>query len=953
MISKSFFRNRVARRIFLLFIISTLIPILILASLSLRQVNILTTEQVTSRLKQDAKFYGLSIYDHLLVIEEQLSFFGSMLKSGQGDPILHHSEYGPISGLSLLQNGAIKSHYFGRSHQPPSFSDTEWIHMREGKSVVSMIQQEYAKPVIFISRLIDVDSENRGIITALINQDYLWGDADLFNNKTSACIFGLSFSYLHCSNNPGNPFQEMIADSKHFTSTSVNTILDSEDNLSGSWRLFLQARFSQSEWKIILLQNSTDAFSQLKFFSGIYASVVLLAILIVSLFSIYLIRRNMVPLEALMTGIRKMSDNQYDTQVSLHSADEFEEVADAFNTMTSRIGSQIDRLTAQAEIDHLILSRPSVDDIVNIAFNGIERLTSCSWMGMAIMQDEQSHTFQLKGRNRGEDHARVINDLILSKMEIQTALSLESIVVDDQDDQFAPSLRHYPTAESKSYLILPITNMDGLIALLILGYISNPPSKDAEQSREFSNRIAVAFSNASWEEKLYTQAHFDPLTSLPNRMLLEDRLDQEISHAARNDTYLAVLFLDLDRFKIINDSLGHEFGDSLLKVMAKRMCKCLRQEDTVARLGGDEFVILIRGLVSPERALTTATSIAEKVIAEVSKPVTLEEHDIHITTSIGIAICPTDGNNTDTLLRNADTAMYHAKDLGRGNFQFYSEKLNAAAKNRLNMESRLHKALDEDEFEFHYQAKVDPVTGIIVGGEALIRWIDQDEGTIYPNRFITIADEIGLTTRIGKWGLEQACIQAKQWSSQLSRPFRISVNISAHYFHHGNLLKHVQNALRNAELEAACLEIEITESTAMYDMERTILILTQLRDLGVFISIDDFGTGYSSLTYLKYFPVYALKIDRSFIMQIPYSEKDTAIVKSTISLAHNLGLKVVAEGVETREQLNVLTSMGCDEIQGYIYSSPVKTEQFTELLSKGPFVLTETTAKQENGSTSH
>jgi diguanylate cyclase (GGDEF)-like protein len=946
----TFFRNRVARRIFLLFVISSLIPVLIMAVLSLRQVNTLTTEQITSRLKQDAKFYGLSVYDRLLVIEDELEFYAYILQSEKSEEIALTSDKGHISALQLQLDDEKQSLLFGVFHPLPNFSDSDRQHMQAGKSLISVVEGDENAPAIFMSRLISPGSEQRGIVSALIEPAYLWGDPDLFSNEISLCMFGLSSYYLHCSQNPRNPFFGM--GKARFNPASVNGILGNKDNVIGRWRLFLQARFAQSEWTVVLIQNRSNAFTQLGRFSGIYAAVVLLILMIVSLFSIYLIRKNMVPLEALMTGIRSMSDNRFDTQLSIKSDDEFEEVADAFNTMTSQIGNQISRLQTQAEIDQLILSRPSIDDIVNIALAGIERLIECTWVGMAILSDEKSHTFQLKGRPSGEDHATIIKSFTLSRKELQTAITRSSILVTDSDEEFTLHLSSI-LMHNRLFMILPIINVDGLFALLILGYDSEPPTQDLEQATEFSNRIAVAFSNAAWEEKLYQQAHFDALTGLPNRMLLEDRLEQEISHALRANEYVAILFLDLDRFKNVNDSLGHEFGDMLLKIIAKRLAKCLRQEDTVARLGGDEFIVLVRGLASSNKALATTSSIAEKIISEITRPLLLEEHDIRMTTSIGIAICPTDGKDKETLLSNADSAMYHAKDLGRGNFQFYSEQLNKAARFRLEMESKLHKALDDDEFEFHYQPKVDPKTNIITGGEALIRWNDKQEGLISPAQFIPIAEEVGLATRIGMWGLKKACHQAQVWNQLRAQPLRISVNITAQHFHHGNLLEHVKTSLQESGLQPSCLEIEITESTAMYDMEHTITILNEIREMGVVISIDDFGTGYSSLTYLKYFPVYALKIDRSFIKQIPYSEKDFAIVRSTIVLAHNLGIKVIAEGVENHEQLQALNAMGCNEIQGYLFSRPLPVDQFSELLARVTLSPPDSATLQESGTSAN
>jgi len=440
--------------------------------------------------------------------------------------------------------------------------------------------------------------------------------------------------------------------------------------------------------------------------------------------------------------------------------------------------------------------------------------------------------------------------------------------------------------------------------------------------------IAVAFANAAWEDRLYTQARYDLLTTLPNRASLEERLEQEISHASRFDECVAILFLDLDRFKNINDSLGHEFGDAVLKEISSRFRKDLREEDTVARLGGDEFVVMLRGLENSEKAVASASAVAEKIIHFITRPIILDEHEIRITTSIGISIYPTDAMNMNTLLRNADSAMYHAKDMGRGNFQFYSEELHAAANYRLEMETKLHRAVEQDEFELYYQPKLDTKTQTIIGSEALIRWIDEDGNFIEPTKFIAVAEDIGLTTVIGEWALKVACKQAREWL------LPISVNISARHFHHGSLVEHVKAALHEANLDPQYLEVEITETTTMHNLEKTVSVLESLKEVGIKISIDDFGTGYSSLNYLKHFPVDKLKIDRIFIKNILLLEKDLAIVKSTVSLAHNLGLNVIAEGVELEEQREALEELGCDELQGFLYSQALPAEEFIQYYRK-------------------
>ena len=921
------FRSKVARRVFFLFIVSALIPVIILAVLSLNQVRIVSTEQVASRLKQDAKFYGLSLFDRLKVVEEELLFHASMLDAKGTPPSVGARDAGHLSDWRIHQNGTARSDGTGETHEDHGFDEGAIAHMKNGRSVLSVSVQESGYPALFMSRIVNLDQENSPILSARIHESYLWGDQDRFGEKVSACVLGSSYSYLHCTNAEMHPVGKYLKDQGGLTVQAIESLVESKDMLMGRWVLFMQPNYFVNKWNVLLFQHREEAFAQVKQFSGIYAIVILMVFLVVVMFTIYLIRRNTVPLEALLEGIRRFSEQKFSSRVKVNSKDEYKEVADAFNYMSERIGNQINRLKTQAYVDRLILSRPSVDDIVEIAHDGIRRLLVCDSVDLALVEDHHSRVFHLKEYKPQDIEIGASRYFTLDMKVVDKVTQGDTVVVDASEHELQTRLQKAGIADCNYYLVLPVLNVDELFGIFILGFQDQPGQEEVDLGKEFSNRIAVAFANAAWEEKLYNQARYDTLTSLPNRASLEERLEQEISHASRVNEYIVVLFLDLDRFKNINDSLGHEFGDAVLKEMSSRLHTSLREEDTVARLGGDEFVVMLRGLESSEMAGVTATTVAEKIVDIVSRPVVLDDHEIRMTTSIGISVYPTDAEDINTLLRNADSAMYHAKDLGRGNFQFYSEELNAAANYRLQMETKLHRAIEKEEFELHYQPKIDSRTQKVISCEALIRWTDLDGTRVEPSKFISVAEDIGLTTVIGEWALKKASSQAKAWQ------IPVSVNISARHFYHGNLVDHVKSALEESDLEPKYLEIEITETTTMHNMERSVQVLSALKEVGVRISIDDFGTGYSSLNYLKHFPVDTLKIDRIFIKNILQDEKDLAIVKSTVSLAHNLGLNVVAEGVEYEEQKRALDELGCDELQGYLYSRALPPEQFHKYLN--------------------
>ena len=425
-------------------------------------------------------------------------------------------------------------------------------------------------------------------------------------------------------------------------------------------------------------------------------------------------------------------------------------------------------------------------------------------------------------------------------------------------------------------------------------------------------------------------ASHDALTGLPNRVLLDDRLSQAIAHANRDGHGFAVAMFDLDRFKIVNDSFGHRAGDELLKEVAHRLAGIARSTDTVGRLGGDEFLFIMVRVAKAEEAELVARRAVESLRGTIRlRGVNV---DIHTSASIGIAMFPNDGQTVETLIANADAAMYCAKQRGRNKIQPYTSGMNAVTQEKVKLESDLHEALTLKQFELHYQPKVDTTTGMIHGAEALLRWRHPQRGLVPPAEFIPLAEACGLIESIGGWVVREGCRQARAWQDQGLPPLRVAVNLSAMQFRHGNLLHLIRDALNAASLEPRFLEVEITESALMSDPEESVAILEQLSRMGVVVSVDDFGTGYSSMSYLHRFPIDKLKIDRGFISELMSCADDATIVRAIVSLAHSLRLKVVAEGVETNEQLDLLKQLGCDQYQGYQFSPAVPPAEFAGLL---------------------
>jgi diguanylate cyclase (GGDEF)-like protein len=484
-----------------------------------------------------------------------------------------------------------------------------------------------------------------------------------------------------------------------------------------------------------------------------------------------------------------------------------------------------------------------------------------------------------------------------------------------QDEQLAAVRRN-----SNGYIWRAAAGSVGIVLLMaLLGRMSWQLAQS--RLRESETKLAHA-------QRVEYLAYHDGLTGLPNRSMFSKLLSQRISEAHRYNRQLAVAFLDLDRFKQINDTLGHEAGDQLLREVATRLQGCVRDSDTVARLGGDEFVVLLPELADGKYAAT----VAQKILAVIAKAFTLIGHEFRVTASIGISTFPQDGEDEQTLTKNADIAMYQAKAEGKNNFQFYSEKLNANSLERLTLESSLRHALERDEFRLHYQAKRDIRSGRIAGMEALLRWEHPDLGTVAPMQFIPIAEETGLIVPIGKWVLKTACLQSVAWQKEGLPPLGIAVNMTARQFSDEYLLHDIASILETTGMNPRLLELELTESLLIHDVENTLRILTGLKSLGIRIAVDDFGTGYSSLATLQRFPLDTVKIDRSFVGGLVGASEDTGLADAIIAMGKSLSLTVVAQGVETKEQAEFLRLHACDELQGFYFNKPMPADKFAQLM---------------------
>ncbi|MGD0761890.1 MAG: EAL domain-containing protein [Roseiarcus sp.] len=591
----------------------------------------------------------------------------------------------------------------------------------------------------------------------------------------------------------------------------------------------------------------------------------------------------------------------------------------------------------RTQILEMIATGAPLEDVLDRLVRQIESQLSGIFASVLLLDDDGARLRHGAAPSLAPAYTKAIDGIRIGPQAGScgtAAYRREAVVVADvMTDPLWADYRDLAAAHGlRSCWATPILSHQGAVlgAFAMYSTTVREPTEAETRFIDIATRFAgIAIERKLAEDRIQFMANHDALTGLPNRALLDDRLSQALLYAQRYDRWAAVAFVDLDNFKSINDSLGHNAGDELLKTVAKRMVACLRAMDTVARLGGDEFVVL---LVDLPKSADLISATVQKLRSAIAEPVCLEGHELRVTSSLGVANYPGDGADADALIANADAAMYRAKEKGRDNFQFYTPELNAKMREKFLLQAELRSAVARCEFVLLYQPQVDLRTGRVFAVEALIRWNRPTVGVVSPIDFIPMAEETGLIVPIGDWVLHEACRQNKAWQDAGLPPMNVCVNVSARQFREKDLISRVVDALKDSGLDAKYLELELTESLVMQDVEIAVATMKELQGLGVQLAIDDFGTGYSSLSALKNFPVARLKIDKSFIDGLPADENDKAVASAVIALGQKLNLRVIAEGVETDDQLAFLRANNCDEVQGYLFSRPIPAREIEELL---------------------
>jgi diguanylate cyclase (GGDEF)-like protein len=931
-IDKAFINGIVSRRIFALFVLSAFIPLLVITVLTYSQVSNLIAEQTRSRLVGASKDFALDINQRLIQAQDVLSRTTLRLRISGYMPNKQVLETlkDMYSSLAIAGPNAKPLRIFGDVTAWPSLDNSQIAHLMKGETLLIVRHDSGSLPLIQLLHIVDPASSKDFGLIAELKQSYLWGGDENFPYMTGLCIFAESGVMLFCSQSALASASAILA--SHLSNPAVSTqlLIGKEPSIMGQWQLYLKPKFDAPFWTALAVQPLAIARQPAEKFTRIFIAVIILTILLVALLSVSQIRRTMVPLEKLIKGTRRVAGEDFNHRVDVVRNDEFGELANSFNDMSSRLGSQLGTLKALSSIDQVILTKQDIDPAFEIALTRIRTLVTAGFLGIVVLDDAAASEARIYFLRAGKTGKLEMNRISVVTEALQGLLAR----ADGYWLESTNNLRHYilqPEFQlTGKIFILPIL-ADGTLSAFICVELNNAndlPPHILTQLRDLGDRIGVALSATARTEQLIYQARHDDLTGLPNRLLFKERLASEISLSKRENNLLALLFIDLDHFKSINDTLGHSAGDLLLKEAAQRLRNSSRESDTVARLGGDEFAIILPGITR----IQSATTVAENILHKFSESFMILGIECFINASIGIAISPADGDNGEILLRNADTAMYRAKAMGRGRFVYFKEQMNIAAIEHMTLEREIRQGLLRNEFMLHYQPKMDMATGKLSGVEALLRWNHPTRGLVLPEVFIGVAEDTGLIEEMGRQVIEDACAQYAAWDNAGVHIPHIAVNVSIRQFRRGDLLHIIKKALQTSSMPPGALEIEVTESLFMDEKNEGIPTLVNLRSMGIRVAIDDFGTKYSSLSQVRHLPADILKIDKSFVDDMIHDENARAIAKMLLDLAHTLNKYVVAEGLETQDQFNLLREWQCDVIQGFYYSKPLAPDKLVEFV---------------------
>lgn len=881
------FRSRVALRVFLLFVAVAVLPMAISAAFTSARLQGALQEEAYSDLRAESRRFGQALFGRLRASRRVLADDGAPGELA-AEMFAGVWQKGKDSWAPVFPGQRLAD--LDPSWLPGDFDGKPRLAVRDGVAVML------------------AETANGHLRFGALDTGYLVGELTDLPAGTHFCIAEQRRT-LACSDPVPKELQLWHAEPA--TGADLDFEVQGEAWLGSRWRLFTPSGFDASPWEIVIMQPARLALGMQRLFTDAFLFAIGATFVAVALLASVQIRRSLQPLERLVRGTEAFAARRFDKRIEVGPAgDEFSALADALNTMAGRLAHQFKTLDLLAKVDNQILCADGIDPVLEQSLEKLRQLVGATEVCM-IMGDPDHPT-------TARSFAADASGTTLARRELSPSdrVWLEALAPGTELNQI-DAARFFSADSGTIYAWRIDTGSEAQSVLFVYGDLLTEEQK--RSISDFAARMAVALTAAERDAELYRRANLDHLTGLPNRELFNDRLTQAIAMAKATQTKVGVLFVDLDRFKDVNDSLGHGLGDEVLKVAAKRLADQAGIADTVARIGGDEFIVVIPQYGDE----TKLRRRVEQVLTSLAQPIQLEQQELYLTASVGVASYPQDGETMGELMRKADAAMYAAKEKGGADARRFSENMDEQARRRVSLASELRRAIEQDELWLAYQPKISLTTGMPMGAEALARWTHPTRGAVSPGEFMPVIEETGLMEPFGEWLLDRACAQASRWLTSGQFHGRLAINISARQIQRGDLIDSLDRALVLHRLDPVSLELELTESALAEDIGRANMILDGLRTMGFTVAIDDFGTGYSSLEYVRSLTFDVLKIDQTFVRDMTNDRRAEAIAGAIVSLGKTLGKLIVAEGIETSEQARALEAMGCQLGQGFYFARPM------------------------------
>ena len=910
--TRQLFGSHVAWRMFGSFVVASLVPLLGFSWLATNRVGAALEQETFERLGELSRNYGQITLDKLVSVAETLGELGALEGHARDRP--------SITAVSVVTEGTER------------VVGGDWPGSRLGvkvdpeKPTVVVLPTPTGADIVIARRI------GAATVFARVAPEFLERSNGLLGSRAEVCLFrsaAPSLPPFYCSSPMSEPELRALAGHTHRYDGDerLGWESDGEEWLADDWQLFLPSRFAAEPWLVVVREPRSAALGALTTFERVIPQAAVLTLALILVLATSQIRRTLNPLDELLAGTKRIAAQDFKQPVQVGLRDEFGTLGEALNGMAKRLDHQFTALRGLAAIDRQILDATELDPVLETLFARLDELIpGARHFALIVDPDEPQHGRLYGSRDGAITMVRVV---VADKLHAWLATASAEIVTTPAELE-SLGLATDPSLSACVFSFAPMAGEPAAGALIAAKRDGSLLSAaEIDSLREFGARIAVALAASKREAELFQRAHYDSLTGLPNRELLHDRLHQAVAQAQREDHALAVLFVDLDRFKAVNDTHGHPVGDELLKETALRLSSVVRHADTVARLGGDEYALLLPNVHGP----IEAEAIAAKAAEVLRRPFRAEGHQSFVSASIGIAMFPEDGSTAIELLRKADMAMFNAKDAGKGCYRFFAEDMDRRVQERHSLHRDLRDALAARQLSLAYHAQRTMNGGRYVSAEALLRWHHPQRGAVSPAVFVPILEETGLIGSVGGWVLRRALADFADWQRAGVPIERVAVNVSASQLLDPTFADLVAETLRGTGLEGKNLEIELTEASLVTDFGTANDSLTRLRGLGVRIAVDDFGTGYSSLAYLNELVFDVLKIDRAFVVSLP-APKAVAIVRAVIAVAESLGKEVVAEGIETESQWKHLVALGCDYGQGYLFGKPLPRDEFAAFIEQ-------------------